>query len=152
MFPVKTGNNYGKVTEPMSRVRPSVGPAIPISRCQSVARRSAKTAGPVWTTLGRNIRQVWDNTPCHQILSRSKVKVTVTGTSFNGVLNRVTDFHRGFCKCSQWKDTRRKSIVVCPTVTRPSVRRSVKRKWTENTFEWLAKLLCSKSMIWNILK
>ena len=53
VFPVQTGNNYGKGTDPMSRVRRAVG----LSGCRSVGRRSAKTTGPILTKIGRNIKE-----------------------------------------------------------------------------------------------
>ena len=64
MFPVKTGNNYGKATEPMSRVRPSVGP--------SVASPIAKTTERITTKVGRNKHENLAQLPVPSVFTKVK--------------------------------------------------------------------------------
>lgn len=55
---------------------------------------------PFRSNLVRTLKHVWGSTPCHQILSRSKVKVTVTRRHENALylLTGLTVFHWVSCK------------------------------------------------------
>ena len=71
-IPVKTGNNYGKMTEPMSRVRPSVGRSVGRSVRRSVASSSAKTTERIATKIGRNMHENLAQPPVPSVFTTVK--------------------------------------------------------------------------------